>query len=484
MKNESRVKLFMGALTLILQNAPIRSFRNGFQLQQNKKNKIWEHFSYPNLVPLCSNDKTSRYSTNLRISINRKSVTLRLSEDDQADIHQNFQKQNYQKQNRNEISRKEFVSALVLSTLANESASLQPVKAVENNNDQIKPLSTVQPPITISSTTGKKRNKSLEEGISGMVAGSSLTVTKTLVKYPLDTATVRLQMPSTTYTIFNIPQLFKNSFRGISVPLLTNIPAGAIFFAVKDSTKSLLKESRIFPDNSKWLITAAAVAVAQFPYWLVRNPSEVVKTRQQAGIEGYGEGVNAWAAFQNVYRQSLEEQQLTKESGSSEKTPPMSALDAFYAGYGENILYAFPADVIKFVAYDVLTTRARNNNRGGKSSLSPLESAIAGAFATAIAQFITTPLDVVRNRVMMKNDMSSQREDISNRNKNEQDNNYSDSSTSYVQTLVLLAQKEGIPGLFAGVSPRVGKALLSGAIQFATYEETKASIAALFDKKS
>ena len=38
-----------------------------------------------------------------------------------------------------------------------------------------------------------------------------------------------------------------------------------------------------------WLRTALAVAVAQVPYWLVRNPSEVVKTRQQAGRPGYSE---------------------------------------------------------------------------------------------------------------------------------------------------------------------------------------------------
>jgi solute carrier family 25 S-adenosylmethionine transporter 26 len=40
-----------------------------------------------------------------------------------------------------------------------------------------------------------------------------------------------------------------------------------------------------------------------------------------------------------------------------------------------------------------------------------------------------------------------------------------------------------LEGLFAGATPRVGKALFAGAIQFATYEETKQSINRFLDKK-
>ena len=54
---------------------------------------------------------------------------------------------------------------------------------------------------------------------------------------------------------------------------------------------------------------------------------------------------------------------------------------------------------------------------------------------------------------------------------------------SYVERLVQLARDEGLAGLFAGATPRVGKALLSGAIQFATYEETKMEIAKMFQRQ-
>ena len=56
-------------------------------------------------------------------------------------------------------------------------------------------------------------------------------------------------------------------------------------------------------------------------------------------------------------------------------------------------------------------------------------------------------------------------------------------SSSYVDKLTTLARDEGLEGLFAGATPRVGKALFAGAIQFATYEETKQSINSFLDKK-
>lgn len=51
------------------------------------------------------------------------------------------------------------------------------------------------------------------------------------------------------------------------------------------------------------------------------------------------------------------------------------------------------------------------------------------------------------------------------------------------QNLNEIAFNEGLSGLFAGASPRIGKSLLSGAIQFATYEETKTKIAQIFQPK-
>lgn len=130
---------------------------------------------------------------------------------------------------------------------------------------------------------------SLQESISGFVAGGALAAAKTLVKYPLDTATVRLQVPDSGYSVSELSRLFSGSYNGVTFSLLSNIPAGAVFFAVKDATKSSLKNSAL-NGAPAWVTTTLAVSAALIPYWVIRNPSEVIKVRQQAGVPGYGDG--------------------------------------------------------------------------------------------------------------------------------------------------------------------------------------------------
>ena len=337
------------------------------------------------------------------------------------------------------LSRKEFTSLCSAAFL-----SMVPI----SNACAASSSTAKEQHLTVEHKQNKETEKSLEESISGFISGVTVTTVKTLVKYPLDTATVRLQMPNTPYSIYNIAQLFEGSYRGISLPLLTNIPGGALFFAIKDATKSILKENGV----SRFTATCLAVGVANFPYWLIRNPSEVIKTRQQAGVEGYGPNVNAFDAI----RKALE----TNNGIDEEKGGGTGGLDEFYKGYWENILYAFPADVIKFVCYEGLS--------GGIKDVSPIEGALYGAISTGVAQFITTPLDVIRNRIMAEDTFITNGEVDVIKNR------------TYTERFIKLAKEEGFNGLFAGATPRVGKAILSGAIQFATYEETKSKVADLF----
>jgi solute carrier family 25 S-adenosylmethionine transporter 26 len=53
---------------------------------------------------------------------------------------------------------------------------------------------------------------------------------------------------------------------------------------------------------------------------------------------------------------------------------------------------------------------------------------------------------------------------------------------SYWRTLHTIARDEGASALWVGLSPRIGKAVLSGAVQFGTYEVTKGSMSNFFAK--
>jgi solute carrier family 25 S-adenosylmethionine transporter 26 len=117
-----------------------------------------------------------------------------------------------------------------------------------------------------------------------------------------------------------------------------------------------------------------------------------------------------------------------------------------YASYFLNLLYALPADIIKFLAYEYITFEVFHK----EAKLQGGEAALAGALASLVAQFLTTPLDVVRTRAMISSD------DGPNMN--------------LLQRMQQIAAEEGWQNLFLGIYPRLVRAVMSGAIQFASYE--------------
>ena len=333
-----------------------------------------------------------------------------------------------------------------------------------------------------------------QESVSGFVSGSAVSIVKTIVKYPLDTVTVRLQMPNSRYGWHDLPTLLSGCFDGMTAPLVSNVPSAGVFFAIKDAAKSALTGSRL-PGGGDlmpgWAITSLSVGSALPLYWAMRNPSEVIKTRLQVGAGGYHEGMSTVDAFRLAVSSGGGRGDGRGGDNPTKKSAMMDGISELYLGYGENIAYAYPADIIKFGVYEYLTGLGGEKNKGGTqrktiaAMVSPADGAIYGALSTAISQFVTTPLDVLRNRIMAEVVVSS-----SSSSSADDDGDGDDDAgvvvvarPSYLDRLACIAREEGVGALFAGSAPRVAKALLSGAIQFATYEETKQKMSELFIKR-
>lgn len=84
------------------------------------------------------------------------------------------------------------------------------------------------------------------------------------------------------------------------------------------------------------------------------------------------------------------------------------------------------------------------------------ESSICGSLAGGIAAALTTPLDVVKTRLMTS----------------------SGESMGLWNCFLKVAQEEGVSGLFAGCVPRVAFIGLGGAIFFGAYEAAKGQLVA------
>ncbi|KAL7552602.1 hypothetical protein ACHAWF_017221 [Thalassiosira exigua] len=280
-----------------------------------------------------------------------------------------------------------------------------------------------------------KEPVALQESIPGFVSGTAMSTVKTLIKYPLDTATVKLQMPDTKFNMQDLQSLFAGSFDVITTPLESNIPVEAIFFAVKDAAQMSLKESGL--ELPKWVSTSLAVGMTLPLYWAVCNPSKVVKTQLQVGAEGYYEGMSTLGAFR-----------LALSDGANSAC---GGVGEIYQGYAENVLYGFPADIIKFVAYDYLT----GGKGKGKKGVLPIDGDVYGTMSTAFTQLLTTPLDVLWNRIMAEVPVSGEDEDMTSNAK----------EPCYFDRLAKIAREEGLQDFFAGSTPRIVKAILSGARQ-------------------
>jgi len=302
------------------------------------------------------------------------------------------------------------------------------------------------------SSTNVVSNKPDDGFISGLISGAVSRASKEILLHPIDTIRARQQIPTATTKGKDNSNnnanflLYKDLYDGIVPALVGGIPAGALFFGVKDFSKQQLRSMGL----SKEAATLLSVTIANVPYWLVRNPSEVLKTRQQVQVQGKDGG--------------CKEEMLGGSSTSYEKLQAMVAAEGgsvskvaskLYSSYSSNIAYALPADLVKFLVYEYLLNKKEGQKVEG------FEAALTGAAAGLVAQVITTPLDVARTRIM------SRKDDVDDGGENGDNLLRQESPITMMNKIV---KEEGIEALTKGLAPRSVRAIASGAIQFASYE--------------
>ena len=205
---------------------------------------------------------------------------------------------------------------------------------------------------------------------AGATAGCSVEATL----YPIDTIKTRLQAMRSGG---GFSALLKAGggralYAGIWGNLVGVAPASAIFMAVYEPVKQYVTAA-VDPDKS-FLGPLAAGVAAGLASSIVRVPTEVVKTRMQTG-----EYKHAFTALRTI---------MAKEGARG-----------IFAGYGSFLLRDLPFDAIEFVAYEQLKKAyskavARDLNSG--------EISVIGASAGAVTGLVTTPLDVLKTRLMIQ----------------------------------------------------------------------------------
>lgn len=154
-------------------------------------------------------------------------------------------------------------------------------------------------------------------------------------------------------------------------------PSASLFFITYDSMKAYTKDK--LPTTFSHMVSASAGEIAAC---LVRVPAEIVKQRTQAGVVGVGNRATSWANFQYL---------VQNKSGEG-------VLRGLYRGWNTTIMREIPFTVIQFPLYEKLK---KVWSEYDNSELSLLKGAICGSIAGGIAAAATTPLDVIKTRIML-----------------------------------------------------------------------------------
>jgi solute carrier family 25 S-adenosylmethionine transporter 26 len=208
-----------------------------------------------------------------------------------------------------------------------------------------------------------------------LAAGATAGCAVEAVLYPIDTVKTRMQAMRSGGGLRALLQAGggRALYAGLWGNLAGVIPASAIFMAVYEPVKAAVVAA--VPPERDFLGPLAAGVAAGLASSVVRVPTEVVKTRMQTG-----EFARAAVALRHI---------AAKEGARG-----------LFAGYGSFLLRDLPFDAIQFGMYEQLKVLYKARALGGRRELEPAEHSVFGAAAGAATGLVTTPLDVVKTRLM------------------------------------------------------------------------------------
>lgn len=263
--------------------------------------------------------------------------------------------------------------------------------------------------------------------ISGGLAGTTVD----LSLFPLDTLKTRLQSPSG----FIASGGFRGIYSGVGSAIIGSAPGAALFFCTYEYTKSFISARRIAREAStgraaEWGLPVEhmiAASLGEVAACSVRVPTEVVKQRAQAGQ--YPSSLSALTGILSQYR----------------TIGVPGVWRGLYRGWSVTIMREVPFTVIQFPLWESM--KAYRRRTSGKDKNSGIESAFFGSVAGAIAAAITTPLDVLKTRMMLAKE-----------------------KTALVPLLKQIWGDNGPRAFFAGIGPRVLWISAGGAIFLGSYQ--------------
>lgn len=243
--------------------------------------------------------------------------------------------------------------------------------------------------------------------------------------YPLDTLKTRLQSSHG----FLKAGGFKGVYAGVGSAIVGSAPGAALFFVTYDSIKRNFDRPHSSQARESGVHMLAA-SLGEIAACAVRVPTEVVKQRTQAG-----QHPSSLSAITSIL-------DIRKTKGIA------SMWRELYRGWGITVMREVPFTVVQFPLWEGMKRWAVSRKGDGSNGpVTGFESAVFGSLSGAVAATLTTPLDVLKTRMML----AKEREAV----------------TSLMRRTL---QEEGVGAFFKGLGPRTMWISIGGAVFLGSYQ--------------
>ncbi|RYO72278.1 hypothetical protein AA0113_g1368 [Alternaria arborescens] len=275
--------------------------------------------------------------------------------------------------------------------------------------------------------------------LRSLIAGGMAGTTVDLSLYPLDTLKTRLQSASG----FAAAGGFNGIYRGVGSAIVGSAPGAALFFITYDTIKRSFSQNvpatikynaegkpykeDVRDGGTEALVHMLAASAGEVAACAVRVPTEVIKQRAQAS-----QHPSSREALAFVLRQ-----RHTKGLAH--------VWMELYRGWSITIIREVPFTVIQFPLWEAL--KKWRMARTGRTEVSGWEGGLLGSVAGAVAAGVTTPLGVLKTRMMLAREKQPM-----------------------LTMLSTIMRESGPRAFFAGLGPRVGWISVGGAIFLGSYQ--------------
>ncbi|KAF5942451.1 hypothetical protein HYC85_020093 [Camellia sinensis] len=282
-----------------------------------------------------------------------------------------------------------------------------------------------------------------ERALIGAGAGGIAGAFTYVCLHPLDTIKTKLQTKGAS-EIYDgafdaIVKTFKNKgvlgfYSGVSAVIVGSTASSAVYFGTCEFGKSILSK---WPQYPSVLIPPTAGAMGNIVSSAIMVPKELITQRMQAGAKG-----RSWEVLLRI---------LEKDG-----------VLGLYAGYSATLLRNLPAGVLSYSSFEYL--KAAVLSRTKQANLEPFQSVCCGALAGAISASLTTPLDVVKTRLMTQVHGDAV-------------NKVAATMYSGVRaTVKQILKEEGWVGLTHGMGPRITHSACFSALGYFAFETARLTI--------